>query len=65
MGQYSEKDKKRTIRYIKEKIKRIEIRYQKEEYNERILPAVTNSGMKMSAFFKQAVEEKIERDGLL
>lgn len=62
---YSESSKRSTVKYIKEKQQRIEIKYKKEEYADRILPAIEKSGMPAATFIKKAVDEKIERDGLL
>lgn len=62
---YSESSKRSTVKYIKEKQQRIEIKYKKEEYTDRILPAIEKSGMPVATFIKKAVDEKIERDGLL
>lgn len=64
MGTYSEKDKQRTIAYIKNNLKRLEVRYPNDEYYAKIEPAIKHSGLSTATFIKQAVEEKIERDGL-
>lgn len=64
MGTYSEKDKQRTISYIKNNLKRLEVRYPNDEYYAKIEPAIKQSGLATTTFIKQAVEEKIERDGL-
>ena len=61
---YNENSKDRTIKYIKENCKRVEFRYTKDEYEERIVPAVEKSGMCMSDFIRAAIDEKIKRDGL-
>lgn len=65
MGKYNEKEKDRSIRYIKDKLQRLEVRYQKEEYESRIRPAIEKSGKPVATFIKEAIDEKIERDGLL
>lgn len=64
MGTYNEKDKQRTIAYIKNNLKRVEVRYPNDEYYSKIEPAIKKSGLATTTFIKQAVEEKIERDGL-
>lgn len=64
MGTYSEKDKQRTIAYIKNNLKRLEVRYTNEEYESKIAPAIEKTGLATAAFIKQAIAEKIERDGL-
>ena len=61
---YTEASKRATIKYIKEHTKQIMVRYKKEEYIERIKPAIDKSGIPISTFIKQAILEKIERDGL-
>lgn len=65
MGKYNEKEKDRSIRYIKNKLQRLEVRYQKDEYEGRIQPAIEKSGKPVATFIKEAIDEKIERDGLL
>lgn len=61
---YNEAAKKATIKYIKEKLRQYTIRFNKEDYEQRIAPAIEASGMNVSAFIKAAIDEKIERDGL-
>lgn len=61
---YNEASKRATIKYIKEKMKQFTIRFNKSDYNERIKPAIEKSGLKPTVFIKQAIDEKIERDGL-
>lgn len=61
---YSDARKAATIKYIKEKTKRIEIRYRLEEYEYRVAPAVLRSGLSTASFIKVAIDEKIQRDGL-
>ena len=62
---YDEISKKATLKYIKGKQQEIKIRYRKDEFEERIQPAIKKSGLPTATFIKDAVEEKIERDGLL
>ena len=61
---YDEVVKKATIKYVKEHQKQIMIKYKNEEYDQRIQPAIEKSGLPTATFIKQAVDEKIERDGL-
>lgn len=59
---YTEAVNKAVQKYVKEKQKQIIIKYKKEEYEEKILPAIEASGLQTATFIKRAVEEKIERD---
>ena len=61
---YDDVARKATVKYIKEKQRQITIRYQKDDFENRIKPAIDRSGMKLTTFIKQAVDEKIERDQL-
>lgn len=62
---YDETSKQATLKYIKSKQQEIKIRYRKDEFEERIQPAIKKSGLPTATFIKDAVEEKIERDGLV
>lgn len=64
MSHYRKKDKERTIQYIKENLKRLEVRYQRDEYEQHIRPAIEKSGLPTATFIRQAIEEKIDRDQL-
>lgn len=64
MGTYNEKEKQRTIAYIKNNLKRLEVRYTNEEYESKIAPAIKKSGLATATFIKQAIAEKIEKDRL-
>ena len=46
---------------IKDKQQRIEIKWKKSDYMERIEPAISKSGLPTATFIKEAVNEKIER----
>lgn len=61
---YNEIVKNATIKYIKDKQQRLEIKYKKGEYDQRIRPAIERSGLPTATFIKQAIDEKIDRDGL-
>ena len=65
MGKYNDKEKERSIKYIKEKLQRLEVRYQKDEFESRIRPAIEKSGKPTATFIKEAIDEKIDREGLL
>lgn len=62
---YDEVSKQATLKYIKSKQQEIKIRYRKDEFDERIQPAIKKSGLPTATFVKDAIEEKIERDKLL
>ena len=62
---YDEIAKTATLKYIKEKQQQITLRFKKEDFEQRIQPAIEKSGMATATFIKQAIDEKIERDGLL
>lgn len=56
--------KQATIRYIREKVHEIRIRYRNDEWVNNLFPAIKKSGKPVATFIKEAVKEKIERDGL-
>ena len=62
---YDEVSKQATLKYIKSKQQEIKNRYRKDEFDERIQPAIKKSGLPTATFIKDAIEEKIERDKLL
>lgn len=59
----SDSQRKATLKYVAEKQKQIMIKYKISEYEERIRPAITASGLPTATFIKKAIDEKIERDG--
>ncbi len=61
---YNKSQKDATIRYIKEKQREIKLRFKKDDYDERIGPAIKKSGLPTATFIKDAIDEKIVRDGL-
>lgn len=61
---YDSNSKTATMKYIKDKQQEIKIRFKKEDYDHRILPAIKKSGMATATFIKQAIDEKIIRDKL-
>ncbi len=62
---YDEVAKKATLKYKKEKQHPVSLSYKQEDFEQRIQPAIEKSGLPVATFIKQAVDEKIERDGLL
>jgi len=61
---YNEATKKATIKYMRYKVKCINLRFRKTDYEQRIQPAIARSGLPAATFIKQAINEKIDRDGL-
>lgn len=61
---YDDVAKKATLKYRKDKQHPISLAYKQEEYESRIQPAIEKSGLPTATFIKQAIDEKIERDGL-
>ncbi len=59
---YNETAKKATMKYIKDKMQQFTIRFKKDDYENRIKPAIEASGLAPTTFIKQAIDEKIERD---
>lgn len=59
---YNESRKNSTIKYMKEKMKIINLRIKKDDYEERIEPAIRRSGLPVATFVKKAIDEKIERE---
>ena len=53
--------KKATVKYMKEKQRRVGISWKKDEFNERIAPAIESTGTPIATFIKEAVDEKIDR----
>lgn len=58
---YTESQKRATIKYAKEKLKRIPLDVQKDKYDE-IKAAADTAGMKVNGYIKEAIDEKMERD---
>ena len=61
---YNENAKLATMAYIKAKQREIKLRFKREDYEERIEPAIKKSGLPVATFIKEAINEKIVRDGL-
>ena len=61
---YSENIKNSNLKYFKNKQKRVALNWLKEDFESRIEPAIQKTGKPVSTFIKEAVEEKLIRDGL-
>ncbi len=59
---YSEASKRAAIKYTREKVQRLEIRFKQTEYDANIAPAIEKSGLPVATYIKSAIYEKIERD---
>lgn len=62
---YSDSLKKAAIEYRKRSQKRVSIDWHKEDYENRIEPAIQQSGYKRNTFIKEAVIEKLQRMHIL
>lgn len=62
---YSENRKVSAMKYKSEKQKQIALSYKKDDFEQRIQPAIQKSGKPVATFIKEAVEEKLQKDGLL
>lgn len=60
---YTESGKKASIKYAKEKLKRVPLDMQKTDY-ERLAAAASAAGQSVNGYIKQAIAEKIEREVL-
>lgn len=58
----SEAQKRATIKYARENLKRVPFDVQKEYYDSVLKPHADSMGMTVNGFIKQAIAEKIERD---
>lgn len=61
---YSDKRKQASLKYRGEKQRQIALSYKKEEYESIIEPAIKKSGKPVATFIKEAIKEKIQREGL-
>lgn len=59
---YNESRKKSTLKYMKEKMKIINLRIPKDKYEQDVEPYIKSSGLPMATFIKCAMQEKINRD---
>ena len=61
---YDEAAKQRTLKYRKKSQHTVSLAYKQDEYDNDIAPAIKKSGKPVATFIKEAVREKIDRDGL-
>ena len=59
---YNESRKNSTLKYMREKMKIINLRIPKIKYETEIEPFIKKSGLPTATFIKTAIMEKIERD---
>ncbi len=59
---YNEAAKKAAVKYMKNKLKQLNIRFKKEEYEQLIKPLTERAGMKPTTYIKLALKEKLQRD---
>ncbi len=59
---YTETGRKATVKYMKDKLKQLNIRFKKEEYEQLIKPLTERAGMKPTTYIKLALKEKLQRD---
>ena len=59
---YNESAKRATMKYMKNKMKIINLRFRKDEFDQEIKPYIDKSGMPTATFIKTAIKEKISRD---
>lgn len=57
---YTEAQKNASLKYAKEKLKRVPLDLKKDEY-EKLLNAAKSEGKSVNGFIKKAIDEKIER----
>lgn len=59
----TEAQKRATAKYKEKALKRIPLDVQKEKYEE-IKAAATQAGKTVNGYIKEAIDEKMEKDGL-
>lgn len=62
---YNTSAKNANLKYLKNNQKRVSLNWLKDDFEQRVEPAIKKSGLPVSTFIKQAVEEKLIKDGLL
>lgn len=62
---YTDKSKEYSTKYMKDKQLRVPLNWLKEDFENRVKPAILSSGIPVSTFIKDAVNEKLIRDGLV
>lgn len=60
--EYTEAQKRATLAYAKEKLKRVPLDLKKADYDKLALAAAA-AGASVNGYIKQAIAEKIEREG--
>lgn len=61
---YTEKTKEAALKYRRNGVKTLSLRYPKHVYDNDILPAIKKTGKPVLTFVKEAVTEKIQREHL-
>ena len=59
---YNPKYLEKTYQYRKEHLKRVGLDFNITYYNDVLMPEVKKSGLTISGYIKQAIEEKMDRD---
>ena len=59
---YNEIGRKATVKYMKDKLKQLNIRFKKNEYEQLIKPLCERAGMKPTTYIKIALKEKLQKD---
>lgn len=59
---YDERMKDYTIKYAKEKLKRVPLDLKISYYNDVLTPAAAAAGIGINTFIKEAIAEKIKRE---
>lgn len=60
---YNPKYNEQSYKYRQENLKRVGIDFNKQYYSDVLLPAVKSSGLDVSKYIKEAIKEKMDRDG--
>ena len=60
--QYKKTSKRATEKYMKEKLKQINVRFKKEEYEHLIKPLIDKSGERIVTYIKIALKEKLQKE---
>ena len=59
---YNKTSKRATEKYMKEKLKQINVRFKKEEYEHLIKPLIDKSGERIVTYIKIALKEKLQKE---
>lgn len=60
-GKYTDAQKKASLKYAKNALKRVPLDMQKTEY-EKLAEAAQAAGMSVNGYIKQAISEKMQRE---